>query len=241
MSPITTTVFASALFVAGQAMALPQEAYWVEVPVFDDPSDSSDLTGYRTFDLFVSLEDGDVVYAQDFGIAGPNAGLSLGAGQDFFQHAQGSDVEASSSLVGVFPDLTYDTSGRMGELAPGEYQTFLPDWDPNGTSIVWFPTVVDGQPVVPGTPDENNQYWFARVTVSSAGAFGSPTSAMGEYLGGQLFISGEGPNGEFGQQVPGSGVVDATQIFIPNAFTIPAPGATATLGLLGVMALRRKR
>ncbi len=35
--------------------AKPIDAFWVEVPVVDSPDDPEDLTGFRSFDLFVTL------------------------------------------------------------------------------------------------------------------------------------------------------------------------------------------
>jgi len=233
-------VVGGALCIGSPALALPQEAFWVEVPVVDDAADASDLTGFRSFDLFVQLEDGDLVYAQDFKVAGPNTGLSLGPGQDFFQHPAGGDSGVDPTLIGSNGDLVYDTRGQMGTLAFGEFieletATVDVDWDPAGVEGVWFPDIFQDPPFVEAFPDADNRYWFARITVNSAGAFGEQTSQLGEFLGGQLFVSGEGPNGDFGMQVPSTGVVD-----IPNAFEVPAPGA-AVFGALGSCVLLRRR
>ena len=249
MSLFRAVVVGSALAVAGQALALPQEAFWVEVPVVDDPTDASDLTGFRSFDLFIQLEDGDVINAQDFGIAGPNAGISLGAGQDFFQHSSGGDSGVDPALTGSAGDLTYDTRGQMGTLAFGEFidggtlGIGPVDWDPNGVVGVWAPNIFNFPlPITQALPDANNRYWMARVTINSQGSFGTPTDSLGEFLGGQAFISGNGPNGDFGQSVAGDGVVDTTQFFIPNAFIAPSPGVGATMGLFASgMLIRRRR
>jgi hypothetical protein len=216
--------------------AKPIDAFWEEVPVIDDPGDSEDLTGFRSFDLFVTLEPGDVVFAQDFGIAGPNTGLSLGPGQDFFQHTFGSHIEQDAGIVSLFPDVVFDTRGQMGQLGVGEYQPLAPAWDPSGSSIAWFISTVDGVPIVPGEPDANGEYWFARITVNSVGSFEQPTAALGEFLGGQAFLSGTGPNGDFGMQDPSNGIVD-----IPNAFAIPTPGAATIIGGFALTQGRRQR
>ena len=227
-----------AITVAVSAQAHPQEAFWVEIPVIDSAADTHDLTGFRSFDLFVRLENGDGVYAQDFGIAGPNDGIHLGAGQDFFQHTFGSDKAANPNLHTIFPDLTYDTRGQMGDKDWGGYNVPIGpiNWDPNGVDAGFWGISV-GVDTTPALPDENGNYWFARITVSSVGAFGERTSDLGEFLGGQLFLSGEGPNGGFGREIAANGVVD-----IPNAFAAPSPGAAATMGLLaGGMLIRRRR
>ena len=236
MNQVCKAVCVSALCIAGDAIALPLDAFWVEVPVVDDPSDSEDLTGFRSFDLFVTLETGDVVFAQDFGIAGPNVGIGLGAGQVFFHHPFGTDKASNPLLVDVFPDLTFDTRGQMGVLGWDEYS--LPigpiNWESGGADGGFWGVNVPEPGEAP--PDANGHYWFARITVTSIGAFGEMTSGFGEFLGGELFISGIGPNGNFGQQFPPNGVVT-----IPNAFDVPAPGTVVTLGLISVGMLRRRR
>lgn len=248
MKLISAVVAGSVFAVAGQVLALPQEAFWVEVPVFDDPTDSSDLTGFRSFDLIIQLEAGDVINAQDFGFAGPNAGISLGAGQSFFQHASGGDSGVDPALTGSFGDITYDTRGQMGTLGFGDFIDTggiggpVVDWNTSGVTGVWIPNVFNLPPLTEAPADALNQYLMARITVSSQGSFGSATNNFGEFLGGQVFISGSGPNGEFGMFDAASGVVDTTQFFIPNAFIIPSPGAGATLGLfVGGMMIRRRR
>lgn len=247
MKLFRNTFAITTMAMAGQALALPQEAFWVEVPIFDDAGDASDLTGFRSFDLMIQMEAGDVVNAQDFGFAGPNDGISLGAGQTFFQHSSGGDSGVDPSLTGTFGDLTYDTRAQMGTLAFGEFIDIgtlggpMVDWDPSGVVGVWSPNVFNVPPLTEAPVDANNQYWMARVTITSQGSFGTPTDALGEFLGGQVFLSGSGPNGEFGMFDAGSGVVDTTQFFIPNAFTIPAPGSAAALGLLAGAAMIRRR
>ena len=228
-----TAIIITTMLITTITLAGPLDAFWVEVPVVDDPSDSEDLTGFRSFDLFVTLETGDVIFAQDLGIAGPNVGISLGAGQVFFLHPLGDDKASNPLLVDLFPDLTFDTRGQMGVLEWDQYTTPVGpiNWDPTGVSGVWFPqSELGGAP-----PDANGRYWFARITVSSIGAFGEMTSGFGEFLGGELFLSGDGPNGAFGMIFPPNGVVT-----IPNAF-IPAPGAGIVLGLLAPVVCARKR
>ena len=238
MSTLKAIVAGVVLAVTGNALALPQSAFWSEVPVVDDPGDSSDLTGFRSFDLFVTFDPGDIIYAQDFGVAGPNDGLNLSPGQDFYQHEFGSDKAVNPDTIDFFPDLAYDTRGQMGDRAWDEYT--LPAgpilWGTNGPGDGFW-GVTAGETVTPASPDVNGDYWFARVTVSSVGGFGEQTSGLGEYLGGELFVSGEGPLGDFGMFFPPDGVVS-----IPNAFDVPSPGVGATLGLLaGGMLIRRRR
>jgi len=247
MNTFKAVVVVSTLVVAGQAAALPQEAFWVEVPIVDDATDSADLTGFRSFDLIIQLEEGDIVNAQDFGIAGPNTGIFLGAGQSFFQHPSGGDAGVDPALTGSFGDLTYDTRGQMGTLAFGDFidggtlGIGAVVWDPAGVVGVWAPNIFNIPPITQAPPDALNQYWMARVTITSQGAFGTATDSLGEFLGGQVFIGGSGPNGEFGMSDAGSGVVDTTQFFVPNAFSIPSPGGAAMFGLLAGGLLIRRR
>ena len=228
---------AAALLTTNPAHAKPLEAFWQEVPIVDDPTDSSDLTGFRSFELFIQMEPGDYVTIMDVGIAS-NVGLSLGAGQDFFQHDFGTDKSVHPDFHSFWPDVEYDSRFQMGTAAHDEYQTFLNvDWDPTGLVGVFsglhIPGVDDSEFTF---ADSNDHYWFGRFTVNSAGMFGENTSDLGEFLGGQLYMFGDGPNGEFGQSSSITGVVD-----IPNAFAIPTPGASAILAGLALTTLRRRR
>jgi len=229
-----------ALSFAGSALALPQGAFWVEVPVVDNVGDTSNLTGYRSFDLFVQLQAGDVVFAQDSGIAS-NTGLQYNNTQTIFNHAFGGDAGVNGAFAGVFPDLAFDTRSQMGTLAFGSFGNPVGPWNYNAGGGLPGQNRINGvtsvNVPVPGQalPDGSSAFHFARITISSSGGFGAATG-LTEFLGGQLFVSGTGPNGQFGGQVPLTGVVN-----VPNAFAVPTPGALALFGAAGLTATRRRR
>lgn len=216
---VRTITAAAALTIAGSAFAVPQGAYWEMVDNTTNiaGTDTGFENSWMTFDLFVDLEPGDVVGAIDFGIAGGNAGLStdgafFNAGPPF-----GSDShKVALSFAGFAGDNEYDTAVAMNN----EDLSFAAamNWDPAGVTGAWFSSAANqvGGPV-----------FVARISVS----------ADAEFLGGQLFVSGTGPNGNFGQEIENIplGVVD-----IPNA-KIPTPGALALFGLAGAAATRRRR
>ena len=233
MSTFQTIVAGIALVAASGATAVPQEAFWVEVPVVDDPSDTADLTGFRSFDLMIQLEEHDTVFVHALSEPANGAGLSLGQGQVFFNHSLGEDKAVSPALVGLFPDLEYDSRGQVGILAWDEYITLsLPnDWDPAGISTaIWQPNAPDSEVV-----DSSGLFWAARITVSSVGAFGEHTAGLGEYLGGTIVLGGEGPNGSFGLENVASG-----RLPIPNAF-IPSPSSAALICIAAPVLLSRSR
>jgi len=234
-TPPLALAIAAGLLCACAAHARPLGAFWVEV---DNSAGNTpdmvggDTTGTRTFDLFVQLEAGDVVYVADFGIAGPNDGLSTT--QTVWQHPTGGDV-ATVNPQPFEANVVWDTHVALGDLTNlGQISTPVGpiDWDPAGFEGAWSASV-GGQGFA--NPDNGNAMWLARITVSSAGAFGENTTALGEYLGGEFFVSGEGPNGQFPNSVAAKGVVS-----VGNAF-IPTPGAMALFGLAGMAAVRRRR
>lgn len=225
-----------ALAITAVAHAKPDGAYWVEVPVVDDPGDATDMTGQRSFDLFVRLQPDDGVFAMDSGLAASNTGIALGPGQDFFQHAFGADKALDPGLNAVFPDLVYDSRFQMGTAIHDEYSVlFAPDWNTAGMHGSFFMSIVDGMGV-PALPTADGSFWFGRFTVNSAGAFGEDTSGLGEYMGGQIFLSGTGSDGDFGMDFPIDGRVD-----VPNAFAIPSPAGAALLAALPAMRIGRRR
>jgi len=230
---------AVALSIAGSAFALPTGAFWVEVPVVDSPADTSNLTGFRSFELYIQLQAGDVVFAQDSAIAS-NTGLQYTTSLTIFNHTFGGDAGVNGAFVGVFPDLAFDTRSQMGTLAFGSFGTPVGPWAWAGAGDPGFLKITGVTSVnvpVPGQATRNgaNAYLFAQITISSSGAFGEATG-LTEYLGGQVFVSGTGPNGEFGGQIPASGAVN-----VPNAFPVPTPGALALMGLGGLVVSRRRR
>jgi hypothetical protein len=217
---------------AGSAFALPQGSFWVEIPVVDSGADAAVLTGYRSFQLFVQLEAGDVINAADFSIAGPNTGVSTT--QTTFNHAfqDASQLPPNPVFFGLAPDLVYDSYVGIGNLPAGGLgvAAAISLVGPGVFTGAWF-----DQPPQSGMGDGGNAWFLAQITLTSMGGFGSDTSGLGEFLGGQAFVSGSGPNGGFGGAVPSTGVVN-----VPNAF-VPTPGALALFGLAGAAAARRRR
>jgi len=233
---VRTITAAAALAFAGSALAAPLGAFWVERD--NSAGAVADGTGFstagtRTFDLFVELEPGDVLFAADFGIAGPNAGLSTT--QTIAQHLTGGDTAPAGPPAPFELNKEWDTHVALGDATFGSVS--LPvgaiDWDPTGFSGAWSVAVPNpGQ----ANPDNGNAAWIARITLSSAGAFGDNTAPLGEFLGGEFFVSGESADGtDFGGSVASTGVVS-----VGNAF-VPTPGAMALFGLAGVAATRRRR
>lgn len=230
---VRTFAAAAALIFAGSALALPQGAFWTEVAIVDDPGDATNMAGLRTFDLWVTMEAGDVLNAADFGIAGPNIGLSTT--QTVFNHPFGNDLEPTAFFLGAFPDLEWDTYLAMGDLNGdlGEITVQSANWAV--ITAVWNPNAPGGFSTA--SPNSGLDLILARITVSSAGGFGDFTGLF-EFLGGELFVSGSGPNGLFGQQIAD---LQLGVVTVPNAFPIPTPGAVALFGLAGCVVTRRRR
>jgi uncharacterized protein (TIGR03382 family) len=204
-------------------MAIPVGAHWEMV---DNSGNLAGTTGlsatHMTFDLFVDLEAGDAIAAMDFGIAGGNVGLSTD-GVFHFAPAPGTDnLQGNIAFAGFVPNLEYGTAVTS-----------------NGNSVNTV-AYVRGNPLVGAWFRGDNMsstgpsVWAARVTVSNNAEFGG---GLTTFLGGQIFVSGDGPNGPFGQSTPDIplGVVN-----LPNA-KIPTPGALALFGLAGAAAIRRRR
>ncbi|MCB9838612.1 MAG: hypothetical protein H6813_04670 [Phycisphaeraceae bacterium] len=215
---VRTFAAAAALTIAGSALAVPTGAHWVQV---DNSANANQGAGtgfdasWCTYDLYVDFEAGDVVSAADFGIAGPNAGLSTDG--TFFQVGPpfgGDSYLSNLGFAAFFPNVEYDTAIALGGSTPSFAQAMA--WNEGGVTGAWFNT----------TPTAASpSLHLARVTVNIGATF----------LGGQIFVTGNGPSGEFGTTVPSTGVVN-----IPNA-KVPTPGALALFGLAGAAATRRRR
>lgn len=217
---------AFAAMMSNPASAAPTGAHWEAICNRYNPV-TGEETGlhleWNTFDLFVTLEPGDTIGAIDFGIAGPNYGLSTDG--TFYQTPApfGSDsVKRNLSFAEFSLTAPFDTAVAMNneDLSFGAAMT----WDENGVTGAWFSTnhnAVEG-PV-----------WVARVTISSDALF----------LGGQIFVSGDGPNGEFGMNIPQTGVVNIPQgaFQSPGDCTVPTSGAIAILALPAISFRRRRR
>ena len=216
---VRTITAAAALTIAGSAMAVPTGAHWemIDNSTTAGPGGVGLADNWMTFDLYVDLEPGDVVGAIAFQNGGGNSGLITDG--TYFQVGApfGSDsFQANQGFIGFVDNLEYDTSVAMNSESLSFAASM--DWNPAGASGAWFSS---NQAQVPGP------VFVARITVSNDTTF----------LGGQSFVSGTGPNGNFGQEDENLalGVVD-----IPNA-KIPTPGALALFGLAGAAATRRRR
>lgn len=215
---VRTITAAAAFMIAGSAMAVPTGATWVQV----DNSTNIQGTGSQafadawcTYDLYVDLEAGDAISAMDFGIAGGNIGLSTDGSFLFAAAPLGDNLSANIAFAGF--------------IANGEYFTAVTS---NGFSVNPI-AYVQGNPLVGAWFRGDNMssvgpsVWAARITVSAASTF----------LGGQMFVSGTGPNGNFGQ---GIADIPLGVVNLSNA-KIPTPGALALFGLAGAAATRRRR
>ena len=215
----TTSILAAAAITATlaatHAIAVPQGAFWVEIPVVDHPDDPTDISGLRSFLLYVQLEEGDVVTAADFGVAGPNSGLNTT--QAVFEHPFGADLARSQLFLDTFPDLYYDTYLALGNLdgstnPPQISVQSINTSNPSNITGVWNPNAPAG--FSEAVPNSQNSLWLAQITISSEHEYGEGFGDI-VFLGGQLFLSGEGPNGTFGREFAPNGVVD-----IPNVATL---------------------
>lgn len=221
---VRTITAAAALTIAGSAMAIPTGAHWVQV----DNSVNIAGTGSQafadawcTFDLFLSYEAGDVGAAFDFGIAGANIGVSTD-GTVFDGNTFSTDsVAGNIGFAGLVGNLEYDSAVTVngGTVAFVDVVGEI-NFNPAGFTGAWFVNPAQA-------PSDGLDMWVARITVSSDATF----------LGGQMFVSGTGPNGAFGQ---GGDNLLLGVVNIPNA-KIPTPGALALFGLAGAAAIRRRR
>jgi len=236
-SAILISITTMLLTIPGIAQAVPQGAFWVENTVIDSVADVVDLTGFRSFDLYVQLEAGDVITAADFGVAGPNSGLSTT--QTIFEHPFGGNLAPNAAFLGAFPDLAFDTFLRLGDLDGSASQITVQSFDfsnPAALTAVWNPNAPGG--FNQALPDAGNAMILATITVSSAGGLGEGTGDV-EFLGGQFFLSGEGPNGAFGREIAANGVVDVSNAFMGAVF--PSPNALFLFAFAGAFASRRSR
>jgi len=207
----------AAAFAAGHAAARPQGGYWVQV------DNSTNLAGtdtgfensWLTFDLYVDLEPGDIVFAADFGIAGPNTGITTD-GAFYVAPASASDSVADNvGFASLVSDLEYSSAVTIngGDVVFAQAM----DWNPAGVTGAWF--VNPGQ-IGAGGPEGAEDMWVARVTVSADATF----------LGGFGFVA---------YRVDDEDHFPAGVYEIPNA--IPTPGAVSLLAIAGIGAMRRKR
>ena len=212
---VRTITAAAALTIAGSAMAIPVGAHWEMVDKSGNLAGTTGLSAtHMTFDLFVDLEAGDAIAAMDFGIAGGNVGLSTD-GVFHFAPAPGTDnLQGNIAFAGFVPNLEYGTAVTSN----GNSVNTVAYTRDNPLIGAWFRS--------DNMSSAGPSVWVARVTVTNDATF----------LGGQMFVSGAGPNGQFGQSTADLplGVIN-----LPNA--PPTPGALALFGLAGAAAIRRRR
>jgi len=225
-----TALALTTLLASCTALAMPQGAFWVEIPVVDHPDDPTDLSGYRTYALYVQLEEGDTVNYADLGLAGPNTGLHTT--QAIFDHPFGDHLARTDEMIEFLPDLFYDTHLGLGDLdgtakSPSEIIVqFFNTADPSNITGIWGGNAIAGfSPANPGgglfTFNNENVIWLGQITISSECEYLDGCGDI-EFFGGQLFLNGQGPNGNFGQEIALNGVVD-----IPSAYSL---GAGTLLG-----------
>ncbi len=188
------------------ALALPTGTIWVEIPIVDSPDDPTDLTGYRSFDLYLFVEPGDTIEAADFGYSGAG---DLFSTQDVFQHPFGSDTEPHELFEDVFPDIVYDTFVALGDLdgTNGEINVTPPldTSDPMNITAAWArapssPAAGPGGGVFPDGKflSITGSIWLGRFTISSKTDYAETNSSLFETIEGHCHVIGDGPNGEFG-------------------------------------------
>lgn len=218
----------SALTIAAhRAHAVPTGYHWEAVDNCTNPV-TGEFTGmaglWKTYDLFVDLEPGDVVGAVSMGIG--DSGISTDG--QFFQTPPpfGSDsVVLNESFAAFSLTAPFDTAVAMND-EPLSFAAAM-DWNPAGATGAWFSANQNqvGEPLFVG-----------RFTVSLDALF----------LGGQVFVTGTGPSGNFGQEIENLplGVVDIGNIGLaeyPFHDCVPAPGAGVVFAMVGLLAARRRR
>lgn len=226
----------AATFAAGQALAVPQGAYLQQV------DNSTNIAGantgfellWTTYDLFVALEPGDVVGALDFGVAGPNTGLITDG--VFFDGVpfSGETVGPNIALAILFPDIEYDSAVTINGGCEPVIIVAPTKWNPAGVTGAWLANAVQLGAGGPNGPDD---MWAARITVSIGATF----------IGGQMFVAGTGPNGDFGifgNNLP-LGVLNLSinpGVIAPHTGCIvPTPGTTSLLAIAALAVMRRRR
>lgn len=234
---------AAMLAVAGAANAAVSGVIWRPV---DNSSGAGDaqwdaLAGNQfTFDLVLLGDAGQRINGINMGDAAfPDAApFALFTNGSVFNHTLGSNVRnaAFENLPG-FTGLRFDTFVAMGSDVPGPTISFAGqvDLNANGTTdtvmrATWFTT--DNAVL-----DANGEMRILRVTVSYADGFDPYVD--GGVLGTQGVIGQEGgAQSSIQVGLPGG---ELANLVIGNAFEIPTPGATALLGLAGLVGLRRRR
>ncbi len=148
-------------------MAWSASANVVKVVAIDNTDAEAAAMGLTVYDLYVEFDDPDdhlflmgtdlsYIWTDD-----PNG---------FYQHPLGEDTAPSQAIIGVFPELAYDSFVTIGVLTDdGTDGTVLGDFDSeafnhNGEILgTWYnPFSQNGQ----GDPDANSLVVMAQVTVT---------------------------------------------------------------------------
>jgi hypothetical protein len=191
-----------------------------------------------TFDLILQGDVGQRVNGINMGDSNfPNAApFALYTNGSVFNHSFGSNVQSATEFP-PFNAMAYDTYVDLGGGQATPAISFAGGTDLSGTGGVlratWFTT--DN-----ATLDANGEMRIMRVTVGYAAGFDPFNNANGAFLG-TLGIAGlEGGANQSSIEVGlPAGVL--TTLVVGNAFEVPTPGATALMGIAGLVGLRRRR
>jgi len=193
-----------------------------------------------TFDLILQGDAGQRINGINMGdSAFPNAApFALYTNGTVFNHSFGSNLRSAAfEAVPGFNAIQYDTYVALGSAAPGPGVSFAGGADLTGTGGVlratWFTT--DN-----ATLDANGEMRIMRVTVGYTAGFDPFASDSGAYLGtlGIAGLEGGAPQSSIQVGLPAGELAD---LVVGNAFEVPTPGATALMGLAGLVGLRRRR
>ncbi|MBL0922364.1 MAG: hypothetical protein IBJ10_09590 [Phycisphaerales bacterium] len=186
-----------------------------------------------TFDLILQGDAGQRINGINMGDSNAPAATPyfISTNGTVFNHALGSNVR-SAAFEPAFSALQYDTFVALGSTVPGPGISFAGGQNLNGPTLraTWFTT--DNAVL-----DANGEMRIMRVTVGYANGFNPYT--QGGFLGTLGVIGQTGVDAstiEIG--LPGGALQTLT---VGNAFEVPAPAATALMGLAGLAGLRRRR
>lgn len=192
-----------------------------------------------TFDLILQGDAGQRINGINMGDAAfPNAApFALYTNGTVYNHPLGSNIRSTAfENVAGFNAIRYDTYVAL-EGSSAASVSFAGGADLSGTGGVlratWFTT--DNV-----TLDANGEMRIMRVTVGYQNGFDPFAMGSGAFLG-TLGVPGlEAGSNESRIEVGLPGGV-LTELVVGNAFEVPTPGATALMGLAGLVGLRRRR
>lgn len=202
-----------------------------------DPFSGAAWSGFDryTFDLILTGDAGQMVNGINLGDSNaPNATpYALYTNGDVFNHQFGGNTEGFPPLP--FAAVPYDTFVDLGAAHNSSNISFAGGVDLDNAGAVpgvmratWFTTT-------PAVMDANGELRIMRVSVGLPG--GSDPFDGSWYLGGTPGVNAGVETSRLQVGLPAGALADFD---IPNAF-IPAPGAVAAFGMLGLAGLRRRR